>query len=307
MDPDLDLDPSLDPGLDPDAAALLRRIAAAGAPPPHAGTPEQARQAHCRSAPALAGPGEPVAEVDDTTVSGVPVRLYRPAGARGVTLYLHGGGWVLGTLDTYDTLCRALANRSGTTVISVAYTLAPGARHPTQLRQARSCLAWAVREQAGGEPVAVAGDSSGAHLATLLAQSEPESVRAQALIYPVIDPLLNRESALTYAKGYYLETETLRWFWDQYLPADPSAAGEPVSPLDGPLERTPPTLLLTAGFDPLRSEAEEYAARLESLGVPVERAHFPGQIHGFARFTGVIGQAADALRTVGDFLRRTAG
>src|SRR3954454_22236221 len=147
--------------LDPEAAAFLERAKQVGAPLPHEVGVEQARAAHEASASTMAGPGEPVDEVFDARVGsaadGVPVRVYRPAGARGVVVYAHGGGWATGTLDTYDTLCRALANRSRATVVSVGYTLAPDVQHPVQLHQLLAVLAWARGEDgpAPGEPVAV--------------------------------------------------------------------------------------------------------------------------------------------------------
>lgn len=290
--------------LDPDAAAVLARIAAADAPPPSAGTPEQARAGHIASAPALAGPPEPVQQVRDDTVDGVPVRVYVPAGAVGTTVYLHGGGWVVGTLDTYDVLCRALANRSGSTVISVGYSLAPEARHPLQALQAFAVLRAVV---AGGGPVAVAGDSAGAHLAALvsgMAVQQAVPVAAQALIYPVVDPALDTPSARENATGYYLETEAMRWYWGHYLPsADNPPHGTDVPVRPAARAGMAPALVLTAGFDPLRDEGIAYAGELASAGVPVQQLSYPGQIHGFVRMTGVIGEAKPALDQVGAFLQ----
>lgn len=277
------------PGLDPDAAALLDRIA--GAPRLEEGSAEQARAAHVASAAALSGSGPAVATVSDEQVGGVPVRRYAPAGARGTTVYIHGGGWVVGTLDSYDVLCRELAAAGGCTVLSVDYDLAPEARHPRQLEQVLAVVRATVT--AGG-PVAVAGDSAGGYLAALVAQSEP--VVAQALVYPVVSPALDLPSALENARGRYLETAAMRWYW-QHLLGD--GAATPLVARPG----MPPAYVLTAGFDPLRDEGRAHADALEAAGVPVTRAEHPGQIHGFVRMTGVMAAARPALQEVGAFLR----
>lgn len=289
--------------LDPDAAALLERLRASGAPPLQEGTPEQARAGHESSAAALSGPGEPVEDVHDLTVDGVPVRVFVPRDARGTTVYAHGGGWVVGTLDTYDPLCRALANRSGSTVVSVGYDLAPESRHPVQVRQVLAVLRWA---SARGGRVAAAGDSAGAHLvalATGLALREGLAVAALALVYPVVAPALDTPSARELATGRYLETAAMRWYWQHYLPEGDSEVPVDASAQD--LTGFPPTLVLTAGFDPLRDEGLGMADALEAAGVEVERLSFDEQIHGFVRMTALIGAAAEAHRALGAFLVRS--
>ena len=288
------------PALDADAAAVLATLAAAKAPPLTAATPEQARAAHVASAKMLSGSGEPVHRVRDETVDAVPVRIYEPADAVGTTLYLHGGGWVVGTLDTYDVLCRALANRSGGAVVSVGYSLAPEARHPHQVLQSLAVLRWAAARPG---PLAVAGDSAGGLLAALvtqLARRDRIKVTAQALIYPAVDPALDTPSARENATGYYLETEGMRWYWQHYLPAGPSL-DVPVTPTANP--DLPPTLVLTAGYDPLRDDGVRFAEQLREAGVQVEQIAFPSQIHGFVRMTGVIADAKSAIDQIGTFLR----
>ncbi len=287
--------------LDPEAADFLEQLRAAGAPQPHEGTVEQAREAHVASAAKLAGPGEAVAEVWDQRVTDVPVRVYRPEGARGTVLYAHGGGWAVGTVDTYDTLCRALANRAGATVVSVDYTLAPDVQHPVQLEQVTGVLDW-VRSAAGpapGEPIAVAGDSAGGFLAAWAALEEARAGRplaAQAVVYPALDPALATESAQSFAEGHYLETATMHWYWDLYAPDGVELIA------DADLAGVAPALVLTAGFDPLRDDGRRYVQALESAGVEAHLLEYPGQIHGFVRFTAVIPQAFDALERVGQFL-----
>ncbi len=286
--------------LDADAATYLERLRALAPLPLEAGTPEQARAAHEASAPMLSGPGEAVEQVRDSRLGGVAVREYRPAGARGTTVYVHGGGWVVGTLDTYDQVCRSLARRSGSTVVSVGYDLAPAARHPHQVEQVRAVL--------GGVdgPVALAGDSAGAHLATLAAtRDDAVPLAGLALVYPVVAPGLDTPSAAENAEGYGLTTAAMRWYWEQYLPA--VGTDVPVDLREADLSRLPATLVLTAGKDPLRDEGLALADAIEAAGVPVERVPFDGQIHGFFRMTAVIGQAGDALEGVARFLRRSLG
>src|SRR3954447_6158920 len=297
--------------LDPEAAAFLDRLRESGAPLPHEGTVQQARDGHIATAATLAGPGEPVPEVWDQRVTDVQVRVYRPEGARGVVVYAHGGGWVTGTLDTYDTLCRALANRAGATVVSVDYTLAPDAQHPVQLEQTVGVLDW-VRSPAGpapGEPVAVAGDSAGGFLAAWAAFEEARAERplvAQAIIYPALDPALITDSAQEVARGHYLETETMHWYWDQYAPADSEHDGIELladADLGAYSSSLAPALVLTAGYDPLRDDGRRYVEALQQAGVEAELLEFPGQIHGFVRFTAVLPQALQALDRIGAWLR----
>jgi acetyl esterase len=297
--------------LDPEAAAFLERLRAMGAPLPHQGTVQQARDAHLASAATVAGPGESVASVSDLLVAGVPVRIYAPEGARGTVVYAHGGGWATGTVDTYDTLCRALANRAGATVVSVDYTLAPDAQHPVQLQQVVSVLDWA-RSPAGpapDEPLAVAGDSAGGFLAAWAAIEEARAGRplaAQVEIYPALDPALTTDSAQALARGHYLETETMRWFWDLYAPYD--SEKDLIEPLDdadlGAHAATlAPALVVTAGFDPLRDDGRRYVDALQQADVDAELIEFEGQIHGFVRFTAVLPQALQALDQVGAWLQ----
>lgn len=292
--------------LDPDAAAFLEQVNAAGAPAVQDGTPEQARAAHLASAARVAGPGEHVEQVSDGTADGVPVRIFVPAGARGVTVYLHGGGWVVGTLESYDTLCRAVANSSQTTVVAVGYDLAPEAQHPVQLQQLATVVRWIRREITADEPLLLAGDSAGGYLAVLAADEAVGAglaVAGMALAYPVVAPPGEGSavegaagSMQLFASGHYLDAEAMRWYWRAYAPDGAPAA------YDLKLNTLPPTLVITAGHDVLRDEGVEFAERLAAAGVAVEHHPFPGQIHGFMRLTALVGQSRDALDLIGAFL-----
>ncbi len=312
--------------LDPDAAAFLEQVRSAGAPAVQDGTPEDARAAHLASAGRVAGPGEHVEQVSEGTADGVPVRLFVPAGARGVTVYLHGGGWVVGTLDTYDTLCRAVANRSQTTVVAVGYDLAPEAQHPAQLQQVARVLEWVRREITADEPLLLAGDSAGGYLAALAAGAAAQQgvpVAGIALVYPVVAPPPPDGTAAggtggaggaggtggtggtvgsmqQFASGHYLDADAMRWYWQAYAPDGAPAA------YDQELAALPPALVITAGHDVLRDEGAELARRLVAAGVEVEQHEFAGQIHGFMRLTALVAQAQDVLDLVGGFLLRHA-
>lgn len=284
--------------LDPDAAAYLERLQAAAAPPPALLTPDQLRALHIAGSPAVAAPGPPVADVHDDDADGVPVRVYVPDGARGVTVYLHGGGWVVGTLDTYDHVCRELADRSATTVVAVDYALAPERRHPVQVEQCLRALSWATRL---GGPVALAGDSAGGHLAGLVAARTDVPLAALALVYPVVGPDLDTPSARSNATGYGLETETMRWYWQHYLPDEPTDV--PVDLRQADPHRWPATYLIVAGYDPLRDEGVALAEAARAAGVAVTLREYAGQVHGFFRTTAVIPEGRAAQEQVAAFLR----
>jgi acetyl esterase len=273
----------------------------------------------------MAGPEVPVEEVADyevATADGlwIPVRVYRPdlsVTGGPILVYLHGGGWVVGTLETYDPLCRSLAARTGATLVSVGYRLAPENPYPRPLEDALAGLVWTAERAAdlGGDRnrMVIAGDSAGGNLAAVLARrlkGRSLSLAGAALIYPVIDPTLEFPSATENAEGFLLETADMRWYWANYLAGggdlgDPNLA--PLRAADEDVAGLPPTLVLTAGFDPLRDEGEAYAARLAGAGVPVEQLRFPDQIHGFVRLLTAIDAASEALDAVAAFVRRCAG
>ncbi len=289
--------------LDASAAALLEALSATPRPPVEIGTPDDAREAHEAAAAFLSGPGEDVETVAEGQIDEVDVRVYRPAGAANAAIvYAHGGGWVAGTLDTYDTLCRALANRAGVSVLSVGYSLSPEVQHPHLAGQVMKVLQAAMMD---GAPVALAGDSAGAHLVTLAASVAGKvgiPIRGLGLIYPVVSPALDTPSWDELGNGYGLTRESMRWYWEQYLPPQPVSA-LPADLLEADLSALPPTLVVTAGFDPLRDEGLALAAAIEKAGPAVERRSWDGQMHGFARSMAHIPEAYDALDAVGQFLR----
>jgi acetyl esterase len=294
--------------LDQATAALLEEMAASGLKPLHELTPAEARD----RAAALRGeeaPGPEMASVRDTRVraSGgfVPVRVLTPgARPRGVIVYYHGGGWVIGSLADYDKLGRLLAQRTGCTVILVDYRLAPEYRYPTAVDDSWTVLRWSDEHRAdlagAGAPLIVAGDSAGGNLSAIMAQraraAGGPAIALQVLVYPVTDCDLESTSYRDPANQLMLSRQSMVWFWDHYAP-DPEARLHPdASPLRNPdLLRLPPAVVVTAEHDVLRDEGELYATRLMKAGVPVRHRRFAGQMHGFFTRVDLLPGAADAL------------
>jgi acetyl esterase/lipase len=286
--------------LDPQARDWLEAAVAAGARPYQELGLEEARRLVSANAVELFGAVAEVERVDDVSAGGVPARAYRPAGGVDSALvWLHGGGWVIGSLESHDPLCRALAARTGCTVLSVDYRLAPEHPHPAALEDAWTATTWAVAEFGRA---AVGGDSAGGHLATVVARRARDDgidLRLQVLVVPVADCSFETASYAANRSGYGLERETMEWFWDLYLQGGATPDDPDVSPLRAhDLSGLAPALVLTAEFDPLRDEGEAYAARLRRAGVPVEHKRYEGMIHGFFRMPAVLDRSRDALDQV---------
>ncbi|WP_370249896.1 alpha/beta hydrolase [Nocardioides sp.] len=314
--------------LDPGTAALLELVAAAPYPPMHEGTPENARRAYRAMTVDLVTPESrvPVGELRDVDVAGRPGRLYLPAGAEGpvaTLLYLHGGGFVIGDLDTHDQICRRFCAGAGVAVVAVDYRLAPEHPFPAAVEDALAALDWVHAhrgEWQGSDVVAVGGDSAGGNLSAVVSQARPDLVSAQVLIYPATHLLGDYPSREENAVGYFLEMATMTWFGAHYLglsaaeaaPADDADALAALgidlddvrhSPILGDLAGQPPAVLVTAEFDPLRDEGEAYGAALRAAGVVVDAQRYDGLVHGFIDM-GIMSPAAAAA--VDDLVARTA-
>ena len=304
--------------LDPQARFVLDQLAAQGGPPLHERTPADARAAFERLRSPI--PGEPVAQIEERRLPGagggaIPVRLYAPAdaGTPGPALvYFHGGGWVIGSLDTHDNLCRALANRSGLRVVSVDYRLAPEHPWPAAPEDGYAVVRHLAAQGAAfgidGSRLAVGGDSAGGNLAAVVALMARDrggpALRHQLLLYPVVDHDFDRPSYRENGEGYFLTRDGMRWFWDQYV-ADPARRDESyASPQRAEkLEGLPPATLLTAEYDPLRDEGEAYAERLRAAGVATTATRHHGQIHGFVSLLDVFDAGRRAVDEIGATLR----
>ncbi len=265
----------------------------------------------------LGGPPEPVAAVEELSAPGpagpVRVRVYRPEGEEPFAglIWLHGGGWVVGSLDSHDGVCRALCRRAGALVCSVDYRLAPEHRFPAALEDAWTATRWAASEAAalGLDParLAVGGDSSGGNLAAAVALRARDAgvpLALQVLAYPVTDHRFDTGSYEEFADGYGLTREGMRWFWERYLGPHGDGSLPEASPLRAPdLRGVAPALVQTAEADVLRDEGEAYARRLEQADVPVTLSRYDGMVHGFLRHGGVVARAHDALDELAAALR----
>lgn len=297
----------------PEAQALLDMIDAVPRPPTYALSVESAREA-LEQLFADADPFVEVGDVTDFAIEGpagdVPVRLYTPDGDGDgplpLLVYYHGGGWVLGSLDSADAVCRALCDRSDWAVLSVNYRHAPEHPFPAPLNDAYAAYEWAVEyaDTAGADPgrVAVGGSSAGGNLTagvTLRARDDGLQLPAhQVLIYPAVASHAVHEfdSYEENAEGYFLERDSMDWFYERYVQDAAHVRNEYLAPLlCDDLSGLPSASVLTAGFDPLRDEGRAYADRLEADGVDVSRHHYEGMIHGFVSLPDVLDAGDDAL------------
>jgi acetyl esterase len=277
----------------PELQAQLDREAASGLPPRNERSVQLTRDLYVQSAKALAR-NIPLARVEDFQTAGVSCRLYARSAdeRRDGLVYFHGGRFFSGNLETHDTLCREIA-ATGLNVVAVDYRLAPEHPFPAGIEDCLAATQW-VRENApslGIEKVAVGGDSAGACLAAVTALQEPR-LAAQLLIYPMIDPSCSLPSHREFATGYGPGSIDMLRGWQEYLPPNKS----PTDPLVTPLAATslaglPPACIVTAEYDTLRDEGEQYAARLEEAGNRVMLRNVPGAIHGFFQYTAFSGYA----------------
>ncbi|MCS6945883.1 MAG: alpha/beta hydrolase [Sutterellaceae bacterium] len=308
--------------LDPQAKSYLELLASLGAPPLHTLPPAQARLAY-KKARALAQPQPPaVAAVHALHAPGpggpIPLRLYRPFGAPAsqrlpVLVFLHGGGWTIGDLDTHDVVCRELANRARCAVCSVDYRLAPEHRFPAAVEDTLAATRF-IAEQASAlgldaTRLAIGGDSAGGNLAAvaslLLRDAGGPLPCLQLLIYPATDLRCNTRSHAANGSGYLLTRELIDYFVGCYLNHPAEARDWRASPALAPSHAgVPPAFILTAGYDPLRDEGADYAERLRQAGVPVEYVCFESQIHGFLTMSKLIDDAARAFDRCAQALQR---
>jgi acetyl esterase len=304
--------------LDPQAQTIVDALAALNLKPVEESTPAEARES-MKSRTAALGPVEDVAAVADhrVPVAGgeIALRLYSPGGPgpHPALVFYHGGGWVIGDLDTHDGICRSLANAARCAVASVDYRMAPEHRYPVAAEDSYAGFQWVLGHAArlGIDPrrVAVGGDSAGGNLAAVVSlmardRKAPAPI-FQALVYPVTDCNLDTPSYRENATGYILTREGMRWFFGHYLGREEQGREPYASPLRAPsLAGLPPALVQTAEYDPLRDEGEAYAARLRDSGVPVTVTRYPGVFHGFLRMTNILDKAKAARDEIAGALRK---
>jgi acetyl esterase len=309
------------PKLDPDATRVLDLIRASGRPPLETLSPAEARIAYAASRKFLQPDPAPVASVQELDCPGpagaIRLRSYRglgtaPEAALPALLFLHGGGWVIGDLDSHDGLCRQLANAAGCAVLSVDYRLGPEHRYPAAVEDAAAALRFVAAQAAplGLDPqrIAVGGDSAGGNLAAVLGLLGRDGAVPlaclQLLLYPATDMAATMPSYQRITEGFPLVTRTVHWFRSLYIATEAEWIEWRASPLRAAsVAGTPPAFVLTVGHDPLCDEGIAYARRLDEEGVAVAHLHLADQMHGFLTMGRIIraqsmavAQAAAALR-----------
>ncbi|NJN17968.1 MAG: alpha/beta hydrolase [Oscillochloris sp.] len=280
--------------LDAATTAFLGAMAEQGGKGIHEMTPQEARALGAMLKD-MYGPGPEMAQVIDHAIptsdgDSFPMRVFVPnAAPRAMLIYYHGGGWVIGAMEEFDTLARRIAARTGCAVALADYRLAPEHRYPTAADDAYTALEWMqahLNQHNLTIPIIVAGDSAGGNLAAVVAQrardhSGPE-IAMQVLVYPVTDADFENASYTAAENQLMLTREAMIWFWDHYAPEHTRRSEPAASPLQAAdLAALPPAVVITAEHDVLRDEGEAYAARLQAAGVPVEVTRYPGQMHGF--------------------------
>ena len=292
-----------------------------GVPPFNGLSREQAREAMAALRPE--GQPEPVAQVREVVIPGpagdIPARSYQPTDDPSdipTVVYLHGGGWVSGDLDSHDALCRALCNRTGMSVLSAHYRLAPEAKYPAAAEDAYAAVAWinSIYDQQGGRShrIAVAGDSAGANLAAVVSQMARDrggpQIDAQILIYPVTNFNFETESYKQNGVDFGLSEAVMRSCWDLYLNDDSEGVQPYASPLQAAnLSNLPRALTITAEYDPLRDEGEAYACALSAAGVQSSCTRYDGVIHGFVSAFEAVPEGSQAINQIATELRAVFG
>lgn len=311
--------------IDPGAQQVIDLIKAAGRPPYETVGHMEARRLYLEARRVLQPDPMPIAEMHDLTAPGpagpIAIRLYRARTAKQgeaqpALIYFHGGGWVIGNLDSHDGVCRGLANGADCTVLSVDYRLAPEHKFPAAIDDAVAATGWIAANATSlgidATRLAVGGDSAGGNLAAVVAQHVrdhgPPKLRFQLLIYPACDMSMTLPSIAELAEQLPLTRSTMKWFIDLYLRDSTDVGDWRASPLKAKsLSGLPPAYVLTAGCDPLRDEGEAYAAALKAAGVRVDAKRFDGQIHGFMTMGKFIPDAAKAMRDMSAVLKRALG
>lgn len=302
--------------LDPQAKLLIELAQAAELPDIHTLTATEAR-AHYDLRTSGLQPTSSIGEVFDRTIPGpagdLSIRVYRPVDAGEATpcmLFFHGGGWVIGTIDTHDLVCRALCEAMDATVVSVDYRLAPEHPFPAAPDDCEAATRWVAEHGAeigvDGSRLAVCGDSAGGNLAAVVTQRcrTGPTIAAQALVYPATDMSdRTRPSLLDNAEGYLLTSAAMEWFYGHYLTDESDVTSPDASPLLGDVTALPPALVLTAEFDPLRDEGQAYAEALVAAGNHAEHVCYDGQVHTFFTQIGFMEASADAVARIAEFVR----
>tara|TARA_B100001123_G_scaffold6009_1_gene7674 strand:- start:458 stop:1375 length:918 start_codon:yes stop_codon:yes gene_type:complete len=292
----------------------MEQVAALGLPAPHTVSPAEAR-ANAKKRPR--SPGPEVAKVEDRNIpgpdGGVPVRIYTPDGDGPfpILAWYHGGGWVVGDLESADGVSRSLCAGGQCVVVSVDYRLAPDTKFPGPAEDCWAATTWAVNNAAeiNGDParLAVGGDSAGGNLAAAMSLMAADrggpDIALQLLVYPVADRDFGTVSYTDNAEGYSLTKVTMQYYWDQYIDAEHATNPYAVPMQANDLAGQPPALVITAEFDPLRDEGEAYAKRLREAGVETTATRYDGMIHGFFNMGAAVDKGRQAVDEASAALR----
>jgi acetyl esterase len=308
--------------LDPDAAAVYKLYQEAGRPPYETVTPREARELYLKGSQAASPPPPELASIASLEIPAphgvIPARVYTPkqrrdkAGLSPALVFFHGGGFVIGNLDTHDVACRKLAHEGAMTVIAVDYRLAPEHKFPAAVEDTITATQWiaASAKDLGidASRLAIGGDSAGGNLAAVVALSARETggpvIAGQLLVYPATDFAMRHPSHSEPETSVLLTHSVIRWFRDHYLNGLADGDDWRASPARAKnLMGLPPAYVLTAGADPLRDEGAEYAQRLKDAGVAVTYRHFPGQFHGFFTMGKFLEQSNVAITEIGVWLK----
>ncbi len=298
--------------LDPVVRALLDQMAAQPGPKLWELTPGEARLAMRAMIEAIGGKGAPIGKTANIAMpgpgGGLELRVFTPVAAGSDALpglvYFHGGGFVMGDLDTHDELCRMLANEADVRVIAVHYRRPPEDKFPAAVEDAVAAVNWIEANAASlgidANRLAVGGDSAGGQLAAVVAQQAKAKgspkLSFQLLLFPVTDTGTNTASHEEFAEGYFLERDAIVYFSEHYIPADADRSDVRLAPLKAAdLAGLPPAYVMLAGYDPLHDEGLAYAEKLREAGVPVTVADYPGMIHDFVLMMGALPQAQPAI------------
>ena len=303
--------------LHPQAKIVCDLVNAMGETPPSNERLQEARDGFAMLVVSGAGEPEPVVSIEDRDAGGVPVRIYRPSPDPHlpVIVYFHGGGWTIGSVEQYDLVTRQVANATGAVVVSVDYRLAPEHPFPAPIDDCWQALQWTAAHAAsfGGDPqrLAVMGDSAGGNLAAVCAllarDAGGTAIAMQVLVYPVVDCVLDTPSYRENGKGYLLTRDDMEWFFACYTAGTTDPADWRISPLRADLRGVAPAVVITAEYDPLRDEGDEYARRLHAAGVAVTHLPYEGMIHAFFGLSGAFDASRDALERVSRELGRAFG
>ena len=308
--------------LDPDAAAVYKAFQEAGRPPYESGTPTQARAMYLAGRP-VSNPEPPELESAKPLSipaphGAIPARIYTPktlrttAGLAHCLVFYHGGGWVIGDIDSHDVVCRKLAHEGELIVISIDYRLAPEHKFPAAVDDAIAAVKWVASNAKDlgidATRLLVGGDSAGGNLAAVVAlaarDGDGPKLAGQVLIYPATDFAMKHPSHSEPETSILLTHSVIKWFSNHYLNDPADIDNWKASPARAKtLAGLPPAYLLTAGADPLRDEGDEYAKRLKDAGVPVTYKHFPGQFHGFFTMGKLLQQANIAATGIATWLK----